>query len=200
VSHRLDTFGLTDIIYICLCIYRLSELALSEPLQNGWRNITRGDCIVGFSRKKLYKIKRSIENATGLKVCIVYGSLPPETRKNQAILFNTPNNNYDVLVATDAIGMGLNLNIRRIVFSDVVKFDGTSERLLLPTEVWQIAGRAGRYKSQYPKGYVTTLFAEDVDHLRECFQTKPKSLPKAGLSPTLEQLTLVTLILIYSFL
>lgn len=58
-------------------------------------------------------------------------------------------------VATDAVGMGLNLNIRRIVFSQVDKFDGQMTRKLTDTEIRQIAGRAGRYKSVYPVGEVT---------------------------------------------
>ena len=50
-------------------------------------------------------------------MCVVYGALPPEMRRQQARLFNESGNGYDVLVASDAVGMGLNLNIRRIVFS-----------------------------------------------------------------------------------
>ena len=83
--------------------------------------------------------------------CVVYGSLPPEVRSRQAALFNAQTT-HRVLVATDAIGMGLNLNIRRVVFSQIEKWDGTQNRLLLPGEVRQIAGRAGRFQSIYPEG------------------------------------------------
>jgi superfamily II RNA helicase len=61
---------------------------------------------------------------------------------------------YDVLVASDAIGMGLNLNIRRLIFSTMEKFDGTEVRNLTISEIKQIAGRAGRFGSQFPKGEV----------------------------------------------
>ena len=62
-------------------------------------------------------LKLEVEDVTGLRCCLIYGSLPPETRTQQAALFNDPDSGYDVLVATDAIGMGLNLNIRRVVFA-----------------------------------------------------------------------------------
>ena len=61
---------------------------------------------------------------------IISGGLPPEARKAQALLFSTPDSGYDVLVASDAIGMGLNLSIKRIVFSTVQKFDGRTKRFL----------------------------------------------------------------------
>lgn len=60
----------------------------------------------------------------------ISGGLPPEARKAQALLFSTPDSGYDVLVASDAIGMGLNLSIKRIVFSTVQKFDGRTKRFL----------------------------------------------------------------------
>jgi ATP-dependent RNA helicase SUPV3L1/SUV3 len=85
----------------------------------------------------------------------VYGSLPPETRSTQAALFNDRNSGYDVLVASDAIGMGLNLNIKRIIFSTLEKFDGTTRRHLTEAETKQIAGRAGRFGGEYPEGLVT---------------------------------------------
>lgn len=63
---------------------------------------------------------------------IISGGLPPEARKAQALLFSTPDSGYDVLVASDAIGMGLNLSIKRIVFSTIEKFDGRTKRYLHP--------------------------------------------------------------------
>jgi ATP-dependent RNA helicase SUPV3L1/SUV3 len=60
-----------------------------------------------------------IEINTNLKACVVYGGLPPETRKSQAIMFNEDNSGYDVLVASDAVGLGLNLNIKRIIFNQL---------------------------------------------------------------------------------
>lgn len=71
--------------------------------------LEKGDCIVSFSVLGIHSLRKAIENATGRKCAIVYGSLPPETRAQQARLFNDPDNEYDFLVASDAIGMGLNL-------------------------------------------------------------------------------------------
>ena len=104
-----------------------------------------GDCIVGFSRRALHQLKLEVEDATGLRCCLIYGSLPPETRTQQAALFNDPNSGYDVLVATDAIGMGLNLNIRRLVFAAMQKFNGQEVVPLTPSQIRQIGGRAGRW-------------------------------------------------------
>lgn len=65
--------------------------------------------------------RREIEDKTQHKCAVIYGQLPPETRSMQARLFNEENTGYDVLVASDAIGMGLNLNVRRIIFHTTVK-------------------------------------------------------------------------------
>lgn len=83
------------------------------------------------------------------RVCIIYGGLPPETRRAQARLFNDPDSGYDVLVASDAIGMGLNLNIRRIIFQTLFKFTGGDEVTVSTSAIKQIAGRAGRRNSAY---------------------------------------------------
>ena len=81
-----------------------------------------GDCIVAFSKLEIFAIKKEIERLTSLKCAVIYGQLPPETRSTQARLFNE--GAVDILVASDAIGMGLNLNIRRIIFHSVLKRGG----------------------------------------------------------------------------
>lgn len=89
---------------------RLNPLkAMSKSLMGDLRSLRRGDCIVCFSVIGIHAMKKQIELDTGRRVAIVYGSLPPEIRAQQAALFNDPNNEYDFLVASDAIGMGLNL-------------------------------------------------------------------------------------------
>ena len=89
---------------------RLSPLeTMSTSLKGRLKSLRKGDCVVAFSRIKIHSIKKAIENATQKRVAVVYGSLPPEIRAQQAKLFNDPNNDYDILVASDAIGMGLNL-------------------------------------------------------------------------------------------
>ncbi|CAG8837197.1 10071_t:CDS:2, partial [Racocetra persica] len=112
---------------------RLSTLEISpKSLDGDLKKIQQGDCVVTFSRKSIFSLKHEIEAATGLRCAVAYGSLPPgvceynftflicgilinienfylETRSQQAKLFNDPNSGFDVLVASDAIGMGLNL-------------------------------------------------------------------------------------------
>ena len=89
---------------------RLSPLkTMSSSLRGNLRNLKKGDCVVAFSRVQIHAYKQRIEKVTRKRVAIVYGSLPPEIRAQQASLFNDPNNDYDFLVASDAIGMGLNL-------------------------------------------------------------------------------------------
>lgn len=187
---------------------RLSPLQPgTESLQRDFRNLVKGDCIVSFSRVSIHGLKHSIEQVTGKKCAIVYGSLPPETRAQQAALFNDPNNDYDFLVASDAIGMGLNLEVRRVIFETVSKFDGTKMRILALPELKQIGGRAGRYKSaaqaiqttatdtsdsvqaavasakQESSGIVTSLEDADMDTVRESFSQEAPPIKAAGLLP-----------------
>jgi ATP-dependent RNA helicase SUPV3L1/SUV3 len=92
---------------------RLTPLKTAHTSLNGKlaQNLRKGDCIVSFSVLGIHALRKAIERATGKKCAIVYGSLPPETRAQQARLFNDPDNDYDFLVASDAIGMGLNLYV-----------------------------------------------------------------------------------------
>jgi ATP-dependent RNA helicase SUPV3L1/SUV3 len=120
---------------------------------------------------------------------LVYGGLPPLVRLEQARLFNSPDNPYDILLATDAIGHGLNLNIRRIIFYTMSKFDGTTIRDLEDNEIRQIAGRAGRYGSIYPDGIVTTFTKNDLTLLKSAMSSRDiPPLEIAGLFPTSVQL------------
>jgi ATP-dependent RNA helicase SUPV3L1/SUV3 len=155
---------------------RLTPLTVSkQSLRGKIENITRGDCIVTFSRKSCYAIKNTIETKTPFKSAIIYGALPPETRAEQAKLFNDPASKYDVLVASDAIGMGLNLNIKRIIFESLSKFNGEFQRPLTVSQTKQIAGRAGRFKTQWEQGEVTSLFQQDLHELqRKMKMTAPK--------------------------
>lgn len=89
---------------------RLNPLkAMSKSLGGNLKKLRKGDCVVCFSILRIHAMKKQIETETGRRVAIVYGSLPPETRAQQAALFNAPDNDYDFLVGSDAIGMGLNL-------------------------------------------------------------------------------------------
>ncbi|CUS24403.1 LAQU0S16e00914g1_1 [Lachancea quebecensis] len=124
---------------------RLGELKIEEKaLKDGLKGLRKGDCVVAFSKKRILDLKLQIEKQTDLKVAVVYGSLPPETRIQQANMFNS--GEYDVLVASDAVGMGLNLSIERVIFTTHMKFNGQEMMELTSSNVKQIGGRAGRFK------------------------------------------------------
>ncbi|KAJ4351507.1 RNA helicase [Didymosphaeria variabile] len=129
---------------------RLTPLEVAKnSLKGNLGNLEKGDCIVAFSVLGLHALRREVEMKTGKKCAIVYGSLPPETRAQQARLFNDPENDYDFLVASDAIGMGLNLSIKRVIFESTMKNNGSDLVPLKISEVKQIGGRAGRYRSAH---------------------------------------------------
>jgi len=168
---------------------RLTSISPEPVSLNGDLSlIQEGDAIVAFSRKNIYAVRRAVELKTAHKCCVVYGSLPAETRSAQARLFNDPTSGCRVLVASDAIGMGLNLNIRRVVFHDLVKFNGVATEPLAAAHVKQIAGRAGRRSSIYPNGFATTLNAHDLPALHRALATPPQGITTAGLFPNPEQL------------
>ncbi len=112
-----------------------------------------GDAVVAFSRRDVLTLRDAIA-ANGHPVSVIYGALPPEVRRREAERFATGESH--ILVATDAIGMGLNLPIRRVLFSTLTKFDGQADRTLDESEVHQIAGRAGRY-GIHEEGFVGVL-------------------------------------------
>jgi ATP-dependent RNA helicase SUPV3L1/SUV3 len=127
---------------------RLSPLTtMNKALGTGLKNLQKGDAIVAFSRVALHAMKRRIESETGRRCAIIYGSMPPEVRAQQASFFNDPDNDYDFLVASDAIGMGLNLEIRRVILESVFKFNGVENVRLSAPQIKQIGGRAGRYRT-----------------------------------------------------
>ncbi|KAK0660712.1 ATP-dependent RNA helicase SUV3 [Lasiodiplodia hormozganensis] len=129
---------------------RLTSLEMDDAhVGLDFKKLRKGDCIVAFSVMEIHALRQQIQKQTGKKVAIVYGSLPPETRAQQARLFNDPDSGYDVLVASDAIGMGLNLSIKRIIFASVYKFNGFEEVAISIPHLKQIAGRAGRYKTAH---------------------------------------------------
>ena len=127
---------------------RLSPLRMMpKSLEGDLNSLQKGDCIVGFSIVVLHSLRQYVEQMTGKKCAIIYGSLPPETRTQQASLFNDPDNDYDYLVASNAVGMGLNLSIKRLIFQSAHKnIRGRLEAVSVP-EIKQIAGRAGRYST-----------------------------------------------------
>ncbi|OUU12151.1 MAG: hypothetical protein CBB94_00575 [Gammaproteobacteria bacterium TMED34] len=116
--------------------------------------------IIAFNINKVYEIAENIRTHKG-GTAVVLGSLSPRTRNAQVEVYE--NKNVDYLVATDAIGMGLNLNINHVNFSSLEKFDGRYNRNLAPNELAQIAGRAGRYRQDGTFSY--TKEAGNLDPL-----------------------------------
>ncbi|XP_073062605.1 DExH-box ATP-dependent RNA helicase DExH18, mitochondrial isoform X2 [Primulina eburnea] len=162
----------------------------AKTLLGDLKNVRSGDCIVAFSRREIFEVKLAIEKHTTHRCCVIYGALPPETRRQQAALFNNQDNEFDVLVASDAVGMGLNLNIRRTVFYNLSKYNGDKMVPVPASQVKQIAGRAGRRGSRYPEGLTTTLQLEDLDYLIECLKKPFDNVKKVGLFPFFEQVEL----------
>ncbi|NOS98921.1 MAG: helicase [Methylotenera sp.] len=137
-----------------LCGKRYSRQKLKPKLQ-------KGDAIIAFSRKDVLTFSARFRQ-WGFTVASIYGALSPEVRRTESMRFCS--GKADILVATDAIGMGLNLPIRRVIFSNIHKFDGVASRNLNATEVRQITGRAGRF-GIYDTGYVSVLENSELIHI-----------------------------------
>ena len=122
--------------------------------------------VIGFSAEKVYSIAELIRSYKG-GCAVVLGALSPRTRNSQVEMYQ--NGDVGFLVATDAIGMGLNLDVSHISFSGLTKFDGRRVRRLAPNELAQIAGRAGRYMKSGTFG--TTGDSDTLDdHVVEAIQ------------------------------
>ncbi|HAE93332.1 MAG TPA: helicase, partial [Hyphomonas atlantica] len=109
--------------------------------------------IVAFSTDEVYAIGELLRRQKG-GAAIVMGALSPRTRNAQVAMYQS--GEVDYIVATDAIGMGLNLDVDRVVFASRSKFDGRRHRLLTPAECAQIAGRAGRFRTDGEFGETAT--------------------------------------------
>lgn len=138
--------------------------------------IQKGDALIVFSRKKVLALAADLEEA-GIKASVVYGALPYNSRKKQVEYF--ANGETDVVVATDAIGMGLNLPIKRIIFMESMKFDGRDIRPLKTSEIKQIAGRAGRY-GKYDVGLVNSII--DRKYIKKNLETTTELIDFAYLN------------------
>jgi len=128
---------------------RFSKLSFSP--KKSLSKLNPRSAIIAFNINSVYELAESLRAHKG-GAAVVLGSLSPRTRNAQVEVYEDMK--VDYLVATDAIGMGLNLNIDHIAFSSLQKFDGRYTRDLLPSEMGQIAGRAGRYKQDGTFGYM----------------------------------------------
>ena len=152
---------------------RNTRLILETKPYNLKRDLRKGDALIVFSKKSVLALAAHLENE-GTHCSVISGSLPPATRREQVRRFLAKET--DVVVSTDAIGMGLNLPIRRIVFVETRKFDGVGKRTLNPEEIKQIAGRAGRY-GLYDEGFVTAI--DELEVIRDGLSRLPIPIMKA---------------------
>ena len=149
---------LEKMISDCKDEYEIKEYKRTIPLEVEYKNFNyndtqEGDAIVVFSKKRVLEIAQDYSNK-GIKASIIYGDLPPEVRKMQYEQFVS--RETKLLVTTDAIGMGVNLPIRRIIFMSTRKFDGDEVRDLTSQEIKQVGGRAGRL-GIYDVGYIAGI-------------------------------------------
>ena len=144
-------------------------------------SVRDGDALIVFSRSNVHAVASELQKKN-IPCSIIYGALPYDVRHEEARKFRE--GDTMVLVSTDAIGRGMNLPVRRIVFLETMKFDGKQKRLLLPEEVQQIAGRAGRY-GIFDTGYVTSELdrkmirrsvAASIPDIRSAIISMPESL------------------------
>ncbi|MBD3809755.1 MAG: helicase [Sulfuricurvum sp.] len=130
--------------------------------------------VIAFTRSNALRLKQQLSR--NYRTSVIYGNLSPEVRREEARRFRE--GETDILVATDAISMGLNLPIKTLLFSKADKFDGQNQRNLTATEVRQIAGRAGRYGLS-EKGYVGALTPDVLKTISNLFtkNIEPITLP-----------------------
>jgi len=130
--------------------------------------------VIAFTRSNALRLKQQLSKT--YRTSVIYGNLSPEVRREEARRFRE--GETDILVATDAISMGLNLPIKTLLFSKADKFDGQNQRNLTATEVRQISGRAGRYGLS-EKGYVGALTGDVLKTISSLFtkEIEPIALP-----------------------
>lgn len=143
--------------------------------------------LVAFSRAMVLSLKTELEKMKR-RVSVVYGNLPPEVRRKQAERFAT--GETDVCVATDAVGMGLNLPADYVCFYEVEKYDGRTTRPLTPAEVQQIGGRAGRFGLS-TIGEIGATNKHDLKFLRKVYYEPAQSLTHARVAPTVQDLEIL---------
>ncbi len=120
---------------------RFSKLSYDDPKKLS--RLPPRSAIVAFSAEQVYAVAEMIRRARG-GAAVVMGALSPRTRNAQVAMYQA--GEVDYLVATDAIGMGLNMDVAHVAFAGLTKFDGTRQRRLILSEMAQIAGRAGRHQ------------------------------------------------------
>jgi ATP-dependent RNA helicase SUPV3L1/SUV3 len=165
---------------------RKAPLSMEASPVRKLRNLKRGDAVIAFSRREVL-MWRDMITEIGLSAATVYGNLSPEVRRAQAARFRE--GQADVVVGTDAIAMGLNLPISRIVMTTAIKYNGYEEEEITAALAKQIAGRAGRY-GVHEEGFVAGYDDDTHDIMRSLLREKIAPVPASGfaVAPSLEQL------------
>src|SRR5262252_4135360 len=141
----------------------LSRPRLSQLTHAGEKKLTRQPsrtAIVAFSAEEVYAIAELVRRQRG-GAAVVLGALSPRTRNAQVALYES--GDVDYLVATDAIGMGLNMDVHHVAFASLRKFDGVTPRPLTKAEIAQIAGRAGRHMTDGTFGTTAEVGPMDAE-------------------------------------
>ena len=169
---------------------RLVPLRLERTPIHNFSGLTRGDCLVVFSRGSVFKVKAQVERQyPKAVVSVIYGGLPFAVRQAECDAYNAgvARGDFHVLVTTDAIAYGLNMAIRRIIFTTTQKFNGRAVAPLSTSQILQIAGRAGRYGLSFADaGYVTACHSSAIERIRCAFSEKLNPIQSAGILPSIE--------------
>ena len=172
---------LIELIEMCGDSYEIERHQRFVPLEADEEefvypdSIKSRDALIVFSRLSVLKHAEELRRL-GIKASVIYGSLPYDVRRNEVERF--VRGETDVIVSTDAIGMGLNLPVKRIVFLETYKFDGKTRRFLNQSELKQIAGRAGR-KGLYETGSYNSVV--EMDTIVRRINVPERSIEKAVL-------------------
>ncbi|RBQ30149.1 helicase-related protein [Aliarcobacter vitoriensis] len=130
-----------------------------------------GTALIAFSRSDVLKLKQKLQKK--YSVSVIYGNLSPEVRRDEARRFREKKS--QILIATDAISMGLNLPIKTILFTTDTKFDGVSKRKISVNEIVQIAGRAGRF-GLFEAGYLGATRRDVLSYISKEFESPIKTI------------------------
>ncbi len=154
------------------------------------KHLEPGSLLVAFSRRTVLELKALLE-MSGKTVSVVYGALSPEVRREQARRFRE--GEADIMVATDAVGMGLNLPAHTLCFYTDEKFDGLQTRQLGVQEVKQIGGRAGRF-GHHDQGCITALDPLVLKSIRRLFNSpdQPIDLAQFQVRPSIDHLAAIS--------
>jgi ATP-dependent RNA helicase SUPV3L1/SUV3 len=165
---------------------RMAPLAMEPTAVRKLRNLRRGDAVICFSRREVLKWRDMITEL-GLSVSTVYGNLSPEVRRAQAERFR--DGRADIVVGTDALAMGLNMPIQRIVMTTAVKYNGYEEEEISAALARQIAGRAGRY-GVHEEGFVAGYDDDTHEVMRALLREKLAPINSSGfaVAPSIEHL------------